>query len=64
VYNGKQALQALECRSYEIILTDVKMPEMDGFEATKKIRKRWPAAKQPWITAVTAYTLEGDRKKF
>jgi CheY-like chemotaxis protein len=39
------------------------MPKMDGLEAACQIRKRWPAANQPRIIAITAYALEGDREK-
>jgi DNA-binding response OmpR family regulator len=41
---------------------DVQMPEMDGFDAAKAIRKRWPNG-SPHISAVTAHALEGDRKR-
>jgi PAS domain S-box-containing protein len=60
--NGLEALQALERQRYDIILMDVRMPEMNGLDATRIIRQRWPGAK-PIIIAVTAYGLEGDREK-
>jgi PAS domain S-box-containing protein len=60
--NGQEVLQALERLPYDVILMDVQMPEMDGFEATRKIR-RMQLRKQPKIIAVTAYALEGDREK-
>ncbi len=62
VANGIEALQALERQHYDVVLMDVKMPEMDGLEATKIIRQRW--ADGPKIIAITAYALEGDREKF
>jgi CheY-like chemotaxis protein len=42
---------------------DVQMPEMDGFEAARTIRKRWASEDQPKIVAITAYALKGDREK-
>lgn len=60
--NGQEVLQALERLPYDVILMDVQMPEMDGFEATRKIR-RMHLSKQPKIIAVTAYALDGDREK-
>jgi CheY-like chemotaxis protein len=59
--NGIEALQALERQHYDVVLMDVKMPEMDGLEATRIIRQRWPNG--PKIIALTAYALEGDREK-
>ncbi len=60
--NGVEVLQALERQPYDLVLMDVKMPEMDGLEATRQIRQRWPGSEQPKIIAVTAYSLEGDRE--
>jgi CheY-like chemotaxis protein len=60
--NGLEVLQALERQPYDVVLMDVQMPEMDGIDATKKIRERWPGG--PKIIAVTAYALEGDRERF
>lgn len=61
VANGKEALMALERRHYDIVLMDVRMPEMDGLEATRIIRKRCPDKTK--IIAITAYALRGDREK-
>ncbi|MFB3766132.1 MAG: ATP-binding protein [Methanotrichaceae archaeon] len=62
VADGKEVLQALERQSYDIILMDVQMPGMDGIEATKEIRRRWPDG-WPKIIAVTAHALKGDRER-
>jgi PAS domain S-box-containing protein len=62
VANGIEALQALERQHYDVVLMDVKMPEMDGLEAAHIIRQRWPDG--PKIIAITAYALRGDREKF
>jgi CheY-like chemotaxis protein len=55
VVNGLEALHALENQQYDVILMDIQMPVMDGLEATKAIRARWPPAEQPYIIAITAY---------
>ncbi|RIH86063.1 response regulator [Calidithermus roseus] len=59
--NGLEALQALERQTYDLVLMDVQMPEMDGLEATRHIRQRWPQAPL-FITAMTANAMEGDRE--
>lgn len=60
--NGLEALQSLERQPYDIILMDVQMPEMDGLEATRRIRAEFPAERQPFIVALTANALVGDRE--
>jgi len=62
--NGIEAIQALERQPYDVIFMDIQMPEMDGEEATKAIRSKWAVEAQPWIIAMTAHALEGDREKF
>jgi CheY-like chemotaxis protein/HPt (histidine-containing phosphotransfer) domain-containing protein len=60
--NGLEALQAVERQAYDVVLMDVQMPEMDGLEATRQIRRRAEAGKQPWIIAMTANAMQGDRE--
>jgi two-component system, sensor histidine kinase and response regulator len=62
--NGREALEALEKGHFDIVLMDVQMPEMDGFEATELIRAKEKAsgAHQP-IIALTAHAMEGDKKR-
>jgi PAS domain S-box-containing protein len=62
--NGKEALASLEMESFDIILMDVQMPEMDGFEATSAIREqeRITGAHIP-IIAMTAHAMAGDRER-
>ncbi len=62
VANGIEVLQALERQHYDLVLMDIRMPEMDGLEATRIIRQRWPE-NGPKIIAVTAYALQGDKEK-
>ena len=59
--NGLEVLELLKKQSYNIILMDMQMPEMDGLTATKMIRES--SQTQPWIIAVTANVLERDRQK-
>ncbi len=61
VADGKEVLQALELRPYDLILMDVRMPEMDGITATKVIRKLWPR-NSPKVVAITAYAMPGDQR--
>ncbi len=61
--NGIEALAALRKTAYPIVLMDVEMPEMDGLSATRSICLDWPAADQPYIIALTAYAMTGDREK-
>jgi signal transduction histidine kinase/CheY-like chemotaxis protein len=70
VSNGLEVLQALEQISYDIILMDCQMPEMDGYEATRAIRKQEENLEQPcpwkwpvYIIAMTANAMQGDREK-
>jgi CheY-like chemotaxis protein len=60
--NGLEALHALERQAYDVVLMDVQMPEMDGLEATRAIRERWPAGTAPRIVAMTANAMQGDRE--
>jgi CheY-like chemotaxis protein len=62
VANGLEALQALGRQHYDIVLMDVRMPEMDGLEATRIIRQRWPN-RGPNIIAITAHALQDDKEK-
>jgi CheY-like chemotaxis protein len=56
--NGLEVLQALQEMSYDVVLMDVQMPEMDGLEATRRIRD---SGLNTRIIAMTAHALEGDR---
>jgi CheY-like chemotaxis protein len=64
--NGREALAALRKASFDLVLMDVQMPEMDGFEATAAVRAREKSegaqTHQP-IIALTAHAMKGDREK-
>jgi signal transduction histidine kinase/CheY-like chemotaxis protein len=60
--NGAEAVNALERQDYDVVLMDCQMPEVDGFDATREIRARIPEERQPYIVAMTANAMEGDRE--
>jgi PAS domain S-box-containing protein len=64
VADGAEAVEAFVKNPYDLVLMDVQMPEMDGFEATRRIRALSPesAGRVP-IVAMTAYAMRGDREK-
>ncbi len=61
--NGLEALDALVGVSYELVLMDCQMPEMDGFEASRRIRERERGSRRIPIVAMTANAMAGDREK-
>lgn len=62
VTNGQEAVAAVRQQPYDLILMDVQMPVMDGLEATRIIRAEQRNKPDPWIIAVTAGSVEGDRE--
>jgi len=60
--NGQEALQSVARQPYDVVLMDVQMPEMDGLEATHRIREDIDAVLQPRIIAMTANAMQGDRE--
>ncbi len=62
VADGSEAVEAHKLKPYDLILMDCQMPIMDGFEASRLIRKM-PAKRQPIIVAVTANALVGERER-
>lgn len=62
--NGEEALAKLECDHYDLVLMDVQMPVLDGFEATARIRKKEIDSQQHLpVIAVTAHAVKGDRER-
>ncbi|MCB9058680.1 MAG: response regulator [Calditrichae bacterium] len=63
VHNGKEAVKAVQSQSYDIVLMDVQMPEMDGLDATRSIRSGENSDYRIPIIAMTANAMKGDREK-
>ena len=61
VGDGLKAIAALEDDTYDVVLMDVQMPELDGISATRRIRSQWPD-RPLWIVAMTANAMAGDRE--
>ncbi|MCP4544253.1 MAG: response regulator, partial [Chloroflexi bacterium] len=59
--NGLETLEALQRQPYDVILMDVQMPEMDGLEATRRIRHEVAPKAQPRIVAMTASAMKEDK---
>ena len=62
--NGLEAVEAFSRQPYDLILMDIQMPEMDGIQATQRIRQEYLPNQQPRIIAVTANALMGDRETY
>ena len=60
--NGLEVLEALERQHYDLILMDVEMPDMDGLEASREVRRRYGQGGNPRIVAMTANVMRGDRE--
>jgi signal transduction histidine kinase/CheY-like chemotaxis protein/putative methionine-R-sulfoxide reductase with GAF domain len=60
--NGIEAVESVQRQTYDVVLMDVQMPEMDGLEASREINQRWPDGQRPRIVAMTANAMQGDRE--
>jgi len=64
VANGREAIDAVRCRRFDVVLMDVQMPEVDGYEATAAIRAgETPGGRRLPIIALTAHAISGDRQR-
>jgi signal transduction histidine kinase/CheY-like chemotaxis protein/tetratricopeptide (TPR) repeat protein len=60
--NGIEAVESIERQTYDVVLMDVQMPEMDGLDASRRINERFPNGGRPRIVAMTANAMQGDRE--
>ena len=63
VADGRQALDALATRHYDAVLMDCQMPELDGYETTRELRRREGTTRHTPVIALTAHTMAGDRER-
>jgi CheY-like chemotaxis protein len=60
--NGIEVIESVQRQTYDVVLMDVQMPEMDGLEAARRICARWGPGERPRIVAMTANAMQGDRE--
>ncbi|MEP6943532.1 MAG: GAF domain-containing protein [Betaproteobacteria bacterium] len=59
--NGIEAVESVQRQTYDVVLMDVQMPEMDGLDASRRICAQWGPGERPRIVAMTANAMQGDR---
>lgn len=62
-HHGIEALELMDLHDYDVVLMDIHMPEMNGLDATRELRRRFPAARQPVVIAMTASAMQTDREQ-
>ncbi len=62
VSNGLEVLEALHRQSYDVVLMDIQMPQLNGLAATQRICQEWSPSERPWVIALTANAMQGDRE--
>jgi CheY-like chemotaxis protein/HPt (histidine-containing phosphotransfer) domain-containing protein len=63
VGDGEQVLAALEREPHDIVLLDIHMPNMSGIEVAQEVCRRWPPERRPYMIALTASAMQGDRER-
>jgi CheY-like chemotaxis protein len=61
--NGIEAIECVQRQTYDVVLMDVQMPEMDGLEASRRITANYQPGERPRIVAMTANAMQGDREE-
>ncbi|WP_158100915.1 GAF domain-containing protein [Variovorax sp. JS1663] len=60
--NGIEAIESVQRQTYDVVLMDVQMPELDGLDATRRICELMTPSQRPYIVAMTANAMQGDRE--
>jgi protein-histidine pros-kinase len=63
VTNGEDVLACLHCQSFDAVLMDIQMPDIDGFEVTRRIRKLEGSKRHLPVIATAAHAMDGDRER-
>ena len=63
VVNGREALKAFSEHDYDLVLMDCQMPELDGYDATRELRRLEQGRRRTPVVAMTAHSMEGDRER-
>jgi len=63
VSDGEEVLTSLHRQVYDVVLMDVQMPVLDGLAATVRLRNELPSDRQPYVIAMTANAMQGDRER-
>ncbi|MDX1982564.1 MAG: two-component regulator propeller domain-containing protein [Bryobacteraceae bacterium] len=61
--NGVEVIESLRRQRYDVVLLDIEMPQMDGLAASRRINSEWPGETRPWLIAMTARAMKGDREE-
>lgn len=61
--NGREVLQAIETKDYNLVLLDIQMPELDGYQVAAKVISKAAGGKRPHLIALTANAMEADRQQ-
>jgi len=64
VDNGLAVLEAVKRKTYDVVLLDIQMPEMDGLQVIRRLSEQDGEGSRPYVIAMTAYAMEGDREIF